>query len=564
MAQQPPNTPTVLPEEADEQVAAPVVGATAPDQLSAVSPTVPSVVVPVQQPAAAPADIVPVPDYVTDQIPAAPGRDYGQLFQTNLKLLKKTNPGIPPEQLEQQALQATVAVKGQADRQVRLEQEAMAAAAAKKYEQVAKQNQMRTALGLPALPLPEVPVPTAPPSESAKLAAQIEADLKKSLEQDPGVQQQKDAQVEQFIQPLRRQVASKLALDEIEQMRQDAEVRQQQAKQELDEKIAAIDNEVRQRSLPEIMQQGSFGSKLMAVLALSMGAAGAALTGQPNAAITYFNRIADDQARRDKLNQEEKEVLRRAVFQQGQVELNKLEQATNSAYKKDVLRMQQQQLAQQIEEANQRILQAAQQNLGRAAVLSGKREIGDEEFAALSDREREAVVTLEDGRRVMATNKKAADDFKVISTEVGGAKQSLKSLIDTIKNANRLDPREWKKAQSRVQQIIGQLRVPLTGPGVLTDYERNQLLDIIGTFGPFSIRGLELAKAETLMKDLDARLAYNAKTAGIRMPLTKQPVYKVGDKLYYENDLVKHYKKQVPNVSDDKVLQLIRRQIPQN
>lgn len=405
--------------------------------------------------------------------------------------------------------------------------------------------------------------PVAETPTADNLAAQVATELAAEPASLPQVVAQAEQKVTQFIAPLQQQAAARLAMDKIEGLRQAAEERQQLANQELNQRIAAIDSEVRQNSLPEILQRGDFSNKMLAILAMSMGAAGAALTGQPNAAIVYFDRIADQQAARDKLNEEKKAALRKAVYEQASLELNKLEQATDSAYKKDVLRLQQQELAQKIAEANQAILAQAQQNLANASAFSGRRGLTDEEFAALSDKQRGAVVTLPDGRRIMATNEDSAEKFKAYMTEAGNAIESLKKFDKVLKTGSAFNLKDRAQAQVLQQTIIGALRLPLTGPGVLTDAEREQLANVIGRFGITKLNFVEREKVKTLLEDLNARINYTAKLSGIRTNVFPQNFYRVGERLVSEDKLVNAYKKRLPNVAEDRIRELIKRQLPE-
>jgi len=66
---------------------------------------------------------------------------------------------------------------------------------------------------------------------------------------------------------------------------------------------------------------------------------------------------------------------------------------------------------------------------------------------------------------------------------------------------------------------VGQLRLPFTGPGAMTDTEYGRLLDTIGD--PNKIVdsfGIERLKLQTVLNKLNSDMGMAARNAGFKMP----------------------------------------------
>jgi hypothetical protein len=401
-------------------------------------------------------------------------------------------------------------------------------------------------------------------SVAAEQAAQRIKDAVESGEFQNAVTQQAQQKVDQVLQPQLQQFAAKSAMDELASLRQASDRRLEKLRGETDTAIKAVDDQVRQGSLSQILQDGSWGQRLGAVLAIGLGSVGAALTGQPNAALSYFDKMAEAQAQKDKLNADQKESLKRQLYEQGVLELKKLEAATDSAYKKDQINMQRQQLNNAIAAARAQQEATAAQNTARASIFSGARAISEDEFAALEKNEREAVVSLADGRKVMAVNKSAAEKLRAYMADTVPAIQRLEQYKQLIESGNPLNLKDRAKAEGLSTAIVGALRLPLTGPGVLTDTERAELRKAIGRFGVFNLSAVEREKVKLLIKDLKANTQYNARISGVKLPVIDEQFYRVGERMVPETKLVELYKKRNPKLSDEQIVTAIQKSLPQH
>ncbi len=106
----------------------------------------------------------------------------------------------------------------------------------------------------------------------------------------------------------------------------------------MDNLAAQDDKEVRARSLPEIMANGSFGAKLGAAFAIMLGGVSQGLTGaKTNPALDAINQAVEQQAQKDKLTLAKKESLRKALLDQAMLKIHAMAQQTNDEFKKGEL-----------------------------------------------------------------------------------------------------------------------------------------------------------------------------------------------------------------------------------
>lgn len=406
------------------------------------------------------------------------------------------------------------------------------------------------AVAAPAQPSPQLPTIQIPEEQITVASTPTPEEVQKK--------------VDDITTPIKKAKADIAAADKVNQQQREENDKQLKMQQEVDAKIQEIDNRVRTKSLPEIMRDGSTGDKFRAVLAITIGGISQALMGgKSNPAIDMFNQIAEQQALKDKLSQEEKESLRKNLFQQAELELRKLEQKTNDEYRKQQIEMQRKQLAAESKNIEDKLkAQIAQQQLS-ASKFSG-RALTPQQEATLTMEERRNIVHLPDGRRVLAQSYEDANEFKKSATEIGGALTALEELQKLGQKGSKFSLKDRARAQSLVTKVVGGLRLPYTGPGVLTDSEREMLINTLGNpLAFFSLRSVEMAKLNQVKDDLLANLQNNAKVRGINEQVTPSKFYNVNGKAVRESDLVNAYKQKTPGLSDQQIISAIRKTIPE-
>lgn len=377
-------------------------------------------------------------------------------------------------------------------------------------------------------------------------------------------EQQVKAELNTIVAPIQKQRAEALALDEIAKMREEADQRQELRQKELTEKFAQLDSKVRTQSFAEIFSGDSLGNKLLAGLSIALGGASQALTGaKSNPVIDFMNQMVEQQAQRDNLTRQEKDMLQKQVMEAGQQELRRLESATENAYRRDMIRMQQRGLDAKIGQINAQLMASLQQSLPND-MFSGRELTREEMLKARADKNlARQVVTLPNGKSFLATNANSASEFNKFATESLGALTNLEQYKDILESGNPFSLVDRGRAAALQQAIVGALRLPFTGPGVLTDTERGQLLKAIGDFGIIRLPYVEQAKVKQVMDSLKASTINKARLSGISGDIFPETFYKLSnEKAVKESDLVKAYKAKMPNLSEAQILKVIQTQIP--
>lgn len=371
------------------------------------------------------------------------------------------------------------------------------------------------------------------------------------------------AEIETLTAPIRAERAQALALDGIETMRKQAEARAAAREEDVKRQFAALDAEGRSTSLNEILSNGSFGQRLGTIIALSMGAVSQGLSGaKSNPVMDYLDKVAEQQAAKDKLTLEKKQMLKKHLYDQSILELNKLENATNSAFRKDQINMQRAQMEAQRDAATQKLLLSMSQKAQDASKWSGKA-LTPEQEATLTMQERRNVVNLPDGRKVLAQSYEDANQFKTIASEINNALASISELKKLGESGSKLSLKDQARANSMITKIVGALRLPYTGPGVLTDNEREALIKTLGNpLAWLSLRSVENAKLAQVEQDLMSNLQSTAKVRGINEQVIPIKFYNVNGKAVAEDALIKAYSQQMPGMSPDRIKQAIQKTLP--
>ncbi len=307
------------------------------------------------------------------------------------------------------------------------------------------------------------------------------------------------------------------------------------------------------------------GDKVLAGLAIALGAWGQGLTGaKSNVALDMINQAIDRDVDEQKQNvatemqgkQQKAQNLRDQISsqntvmdnlrqkfgndlsaetafrllatQQTQAKLNALTSKFNAQVAPEQakvlnaqLDMQKQQLTQQLK------AQQAQQYMMQSA-LSGKNGAVSElqmaaagvpkEVIAQVKEVRERSMPADSGWQGMANTKENAQKFAEKTLEVTPAIASIDRINAITKDFNKITDLE-KRAQltTEVAVLVGALRLPITGPGILTDSEREMLSNIIGDPTQItSLPSLQKMKMQQIRKKLESDLVQTGKAYGFR------------------------------------------------
>ena len=113
----------------------------------------------------------------------------------------------------------------------------------------------------------------------------------------------------------------------------------------------------------------------------------------------------------------------------------------------------------------------------------------------------------------------AADDakqMKAILKDTELAKAGIRDLMKIAETGSSLSPSDRARAQTIQQVLVGQLRVPLTGPGAMSEGDRKLLENAIANpTTVFSLTSSNKIKLKELNKALDRAVAAHAKAFGL-------------------------------------------------
>lgn len=377
-------------------------------------------------------------------------------------------------------------------------------------------------------------------------------------------QEQVAMQLDAMTAPARLERAKDMALAGVDQMRIDAEKRAAERETEMKAEFEKLDSQVRNKSFNEIMQKGTFGDKLRTGLAMMLGAFGQGLKGsKTNAVVDFMNAQAEQQAGKDKLTLDEKNMLKQQLYQQGQLELQKLENATNNAYRKDQLKLQREELEQKRQEFEMKLTADLRKRVGDSSKWSG-RALTPEQDAGLTLEERRLLVDLPDGRRVLTQSFTDANEYKKIAQETYSALDTVKELRDLGKTGSKLSLNDQKRAKVMIAKLVGALRLPFQGPGVMQIPEKEDLIATIGNpLAIFSLASVENSKLDQIKDSLSSSLQSTAQVRGIKEKVVPETFYMVEGKPMKENNLLNLYQQKYPGIPAQKLLEAIRKSTPQ-
>lgn len=119
-----------------------------------------------------------------------------------------------------------------------------------------------------------------------------------------------------------------------------------------------------------------------------------------------------------------------------------------------------------------------------------------------------------------AANEELAKDFSKYRGEVEPAISGAQRILQASKDLNKITDLS-KRAQiaTEMKALVGQLRLPFTGPGQLTEKEYDRLLDTIGDPNKLiALPALERVKLNTVLNKLQGDLDRRAEAAGLSVP----------------------------------------------
>lgn len=290
-------------------------------------------------------------------------------------------------------------------------------------------------------------------------------------------------------------------------------------------------------------KENNWGSKIGQAIAIMMGAYSQGLTGnKENPAITAIDKELERQANQKKYTEEQRLKQADLMYKKAQQEIEKRKANIDSMIGLKKLEQADQELALKRGEIQQKY---AEKNLMQ------KKTYSQDEVQQLPKDITDKIVRLPDGSYAPAINKDSAERLNKIKSELGPAISGAQRVLDIANDPNfsRLSLTDRARASIEVKALVGQLRIPFTGPGQLTDKEYDRLMDTIGNPSKLAtLPSIEKAKLETLVKKLnmDMNLQYN--NAGIDIPKSR------------EEKEIEFLIKKNPNVPQSAIIEMYQRQ----
>ncbi len=426
----------------------------------------------------------------------------------------------------------------------------------KKDDAVAIENERRAKYGAPLLPRPEAPAQAA-----GAPAPAVEDIIEQATQprQEDIVKAASDMGAP-AVQEASRAIAAaedqRAAVEQVAQYEAVESKRALEAQKQLEDFERRETDEVRSTGLREMLTTGNLGNKLGAAIAVMLGGVSQGLTGaKSNPVLDYINTAVEQQAQKDKLTLAKKDALRKLIIEESQLKLNELKERTDSAYKKGLIDVAWAQLADSHDRASKAIQLEQYKAQKRAEAFDAvhgqllRLPTADpkvaESNARLHSQMKEAAEAnpkmFEDaqGRMIVLPNNQAvlavAPTAQVqkfqneVRPEIESGMSAITGLLDFSRNASAMSLKDQVLMKSKLAQAAGKLRIPITGPGVMTQDEYNRILESIGNpLKIFSFRQWEESKLKNTLAAMNQDLATRAGTLGVQWPQDREQKLRAG------------------------------------
>lgn len=132
----------------------------------------------------------------------------------------------------------------------------------------------------------------------------------------------------------------------------------------------------------------------------------------------------------------------------------------------------------------------------------------------LSPEARQNLIVLPDGKFRLALNKESTKAYNEVARDAKSAMVLTKDLNSLLLSGSKFSLEDRAKVSTNLAALVGKLRIPLTGPGILTEKEYAKLEQIIGNPNSFvTLDSVTKAKLMTLDKLLMQSMKDHAEVA---------------------------------------------------
>lgn len=172
-------------------------------------------------------------------------------------------------------------------------------------------------------------------------------------------------------------------------------------------------------------------------------------------------------------------------------------------------------IQQKIDMQRQQLKMAQAQMQMQGAAMAGG--VNEQSVKMLPKEVQETAVKKPDGSVGFAFDKERAQKLTEYTSEVGPAIEGAKRILEVSRDLNRVTDLNKRAAiASEMKALAGSLRLPFTGPGVLTDSEYTRLMDTIGDPNLLvALPELQRTKLNTVLNKLQKDMKLHYRNAGV-------------------------------------------------
>lgn len=347
----------------------------------------------------------------------------------------------------------------------------------------------------------EIEVPVQPePTTPVDLTRPIE----QQIAETPTVEDEDEA-----IKVAREEKARLEAAQRVELQRQKNEQRQADL---VDKQITKEEDEIAGIDPNRFWKNASTPKKILAGISLALGAIGAAFTpGGENKGATAITNLINQDIEAQKLDINQEMLKKQHALRLTSLRLDEISSQINNKQRL----VQIQNLKSQINERENKV---KAQRVRSKLLQQGA--ITDPNLLTKDERERSLITP--GGELKLALSKDAANKTRAFQNEVMPAIAGAKRILKISKEGSRFSLEDRAKIATDLKALVGNLRIPFTGPGILTETEYNRLLATIGDPSKlFALPELERVKMQTVINKLQGDLKIRFKNAGIDLPESK-------------------------------------------
>ena len=268
-----------------------------------------------------------------------------------------------------------------------------------------------------------------------------------------------------------------------------------------------------------------FLGNIMDGAAIMIGAYSQAFTGsKTNPGLDAINKRIEQEVQNRKYNAEQEAALRKIAGDAANLRLEQMKMMTENAYKISMIEKNQ---------ADIRKLTEGAGNSQQIAALIAQPVLTREQVLAVQASGKDGMelgnlyVPIPGYNKFARAvgNQQSVNDLKKYMGDVGTVVPDINSIIDIVTSPgySSLDLTTRAIIKTRIGALVGNLRIPFTGPGVLTNDERYFLLDTIGDPTKiFALDSIQLAKLRTTRDSMNLKTknAYR-NYVGIELPDTQ-------------------------------------------